>query len=255
MVSSNNFGYYPPKSIAQKFGNTIDRMNYEDLRKQYMTEADSRLLKRRQNIPSVIVNKYMNDEDYLKIFLKMSPSDYKLIQKNSDLDPYWKPGLKFTLFSTENKDSFYVKNHEILEKEIDSMNVVKRKLRFKRKSMKDSTEINSITAQMNSITSSISDKRKNFNDIIDTFEEKKLQKTINAFLDLTDIEINDSDAKPDLDCYFFQHSNDNEKGLMCMYPMDSLTLGKQELYYYKKNENNSRSVNVKIPFYKVRSNN
>lgn len=81
IFSNNNFAYYPPPSNALQFGYTVDRMNYEDLRRAYLTEVESSISKRRQVIPNIILNKYQNDEDYLSIFLKMDASDYKIIQK------------------------------------------------------------------------------------------------------------------------------------------------------------------------------
>jgi len=222
-----------------------------------MTEVDSRISKRRQNIPNIVLNKYLNNEDYLRIFLKMNPSDYITIQKNTDISPYWKPGLNFTLFSSdENKDPYYTKENKILEIEFDSLRAIRRKLRNRRKLSKDSIKINSLTSEIDSISSYITNKRSRYMEKAKLFEEEKQERTIQAFLDLTEIEIDDANVKSDLDCYFFQHSNNNEKGLMCLYPMDSLNLGKHELYFYKevkrRSSDNPKITELKIPFYKVR---
>jgi len=259
MFTNNNFAFYPTGSNAKKFGNTIDRMNYEDLRKEYMTEVDNRVAKRRQNISNIILNKYLNNEDYLSIFLKMKPTDYKLIQRNTDLEPYTKPGLNFTLFSSnKNKDSFYKEGNAILNEEFDSLRAIRTNLRRSKRGVKDSTKIKVIDLEMDSITNYIMEKRSKFNEESVLFEEKKQANIINAFLDIIELEINDVDIRDDVDCYFFTHANNDEKGLMCLYPMDSLALGKQELYYFKeeKRSNSSSSKNnieIRIPFYKVRS--
>lgn len=258
MFSNNNFAYYPPSSSAQKFGNTIDRMNYEDLRREYLTEVSSRVSKRRQNIPNILLNKYMNDEDYLSIFLKMDPSDYKLIQKKSELDPYWKSGVHFTLFSSNrNKDRFYTKGNDSLSVEFDSLRVARRGIKKQLRKSKDSTLMNRYTEQIDSITSYMNNKRQKFNEEGERFEEKKQSEIIDAFLDLIEIEINNVNIREDLDCYFYRHPNNDEKGLMCLYPMDSLSLGKQELYFFKeiktRSNNNEKNINMKLPFYKVRS--
>lgn len=258
IFSNNNFTYYPEDSKSQKFGNTIKKINYEDLRKEYLSELEPRVSQRRQNLPNIILNKYMNDDDYLKMFLKMASSDYKVIQQNTDLSAYWKSGFNFSLFtSNRNEDIFYTKGEESLETEIDSINSSIKKLKRSRNALKDSTEIKKINLQIDSLSSSITDKRKVFEEKSDLFEEEKQTKIIKAFLDLVDLEINDTDIKNDLDCYFFQHSNNGEKGIMCMYPMDSLEMGKNVLKYFKEdqsgNENRKRDIQMKIPFYKVSS--
>lgn len=258
IFTNNNFVYFPPDSMAQKFGNTIDRMNYEDLRKEYMTEVDSRISKRRQNIPNIILNKYLNDEDYLKIFMKMDPTDYQLIQKNTAIDPYWKTGINFSLFSsTKNTDRFYKEGRDSLEARLDSLRVIRRKLRKDRRNTEDTLKINSYTATIDSISNFITSTREQFLQQGIAFEEKKQKQTLEAFLDLIELEVNAQDAKPRLDCYFFEHPNNNEKGIMCLYPMDSLALGKNELYYYKEIKGSARqkdrTIDIILPFYKVRS--
>ncbi|MEM9545674.1 MAG: hypothetical protein AAGA77_06860 [Bacteroidota bacterium] len=257
VFSNNNFSYYPPNSIIKNFGNTVDRMHYEDLRKEYMTEVDSKISKRRQNIPSIILNKYQNNEDYLKIFLKMASTDYMALQENTDISPYWKSGLNFTLFSSnEKKDPFYVKGNKELELEFDTLRANRRKLRSLRRNSKDSVEMNAFTIQIDSITTYISKKRDAFLKEAQKFEENKQEKIIQAFLDLVELQIDDVDIEEDLDCYFFEHPNNDEKGLMCLYPMDSLALGPHQIYFYKevkRRTGKDRITNMKLPFYKVRN--
>jgi len=257
MFSNNNFSFFPPEKVGLKFGNTIDRMLYEDLRKTYLTEVEPRVSKRRQNIRRIILNKYMNDEDYLEIFLKMSPTDYKLVEKNTDLEPYWKSGFKFTLFTSDkNEDSFYKEGKGILDIEIDSLRSIRSQLKKSKSGVKDSTILKAIDIQTDSISENIKNKRKEFKEKGNQFEEEKQIKTIQAFLDLIELEINDTEIKDDLDCYFFQHSNNDEKGLLCLYPMDSLAYGKNEVYYFKgafDEGNSNNNITLKIPFYKVRS--
>ncbi|MDF1695697.1 MAG: hypothetical protein P1U56_07705 [Saprospiraceae bacterium] len=259
MFTNNNFAYYPPSTTIQQFGNAIDHMNYEDLRKNYMTEVDNDISKRRQIIPTIILNKYMNDEDYLKIFLKMSASDYKLIQRKTDIDPYWKPGFNFSLFSNnKNEDSFYKERKDSLEEEFDSLRIVRRTLRKERRALKDTLQRNVLQDEIDSINSEIEVKRAEFKAESVSYEEEKQEKIIEAFLSLTELEVDDKDIKEELDCYFFKHPNKDEKGILCLYPMDSISYGKHDLYFYKEgrktnNNNNSNDINIKIPFYKVHS--
>jgi hypothetical protein len=259
MFSNNNFIFYPPSSNALQFGNTLDKMFYEDLRKEYMTEVDAQISKRRRTIPNIVLNKYLNDEDYLKIFLKMDPSDYVQIQNNADLDPYWKGGFNFTLFTSERyKDKFYKKGNDLLESEFDTLRTTRQDLRRQKRATEDTIQIKKIDAQIEEISSYINNKREKFKEEGIVFEENKQKRTIEAFLDIIDLDINDTNAKNNLDCYFFQHSNNNEKGLLCLYPMDSLSLGRHTLHFYKEIERDSgkknKIVNIKIPFYKVKKN-
>ena len=256
MFTNNNFTYFPGDPNDKSFGNTIDRMHYEDLRKEYLEEADIPVSTRRQNIPGIILNKYMNDEDYLKIFLKMEPKDHRLIRKYSDVDPYWKSGFNFSLFtSEEHKDKFYVEGQKQLSIELDSIRSVRRELRKQRRKSSDSLEIKKLDLQIDSITDFVDAKRSAFKDEGFKFEEEKQTRTINAFLNLYSLEINDKDAKPDMDCFFYRYHNNDEKGVLCLYPMDSLALGKQLLHYSKKTstKNENAKDEMKIPFYKVRS--
>ena len=259
MFSNNNFVFYPPSSNAQQFGKTINRMNYEDLRKEYLSEVEPRVSKRRQVIPNIILNKYMNDEDYLRIFMKMNPTDYMQIQENENLDPYWKSGFNFTLFTTKTyKDRFYKEGNEALNVELESVRLLRRELRKKKRHLKDSIQIKTVDTQIDSLSEIITTKRNQFNEKGILYEEEKQTKTINAILDLSEIEINGSDIRENMDCYFFEHSNNNEKGVMCLYSMDSLSFGKHELYFYKeivtsRSGDNKRKITLKIPFYKVSS--
>jgi len=258
LFSNNNFAYYPPNSNVQKYGNTVDRMNYEDLRNEYLSEVSHRISRRRYIIPNITLNKYFNDEDYLSLFLKMDPTDYKLIQNNTDIDPYWKTGFNFSLFSSDKyEDRFYRKGKAKMEIEFDSIRIIKRDLRKKKRKTKDSTLIKQYDVEIDSLSAYMENKRNKFKEKGVIFEEQKQDKIINSFLDLIELELNGYDIKADLDCFFFKHSNNNEKGLLCLYPMDSLSLGKQELYYYKEvktqSENVNKDIDIKLPFYKIRS--
>jgi hypothetical protein len=258
MFSNNNFAFYPPAINAQQFGNTINRMNYEDLRNEYLTEVESSVSKRRQVIPSIIINKYQNDEDYLSIFLKMDASDYKLIQKNSDIEPYWKPGFNFTLFnSVKNEDSYFTNNKALMEVKYDSLRSIRRDLKKNLRKTKDSILQKKYEAEINSINDDISKRRDISKELGNVFEEQKQNKIIQSFMDLIELEVNDLDIKPNLDCYFFRHHNNDEKGILCLYPMDSLSLGKHKIYFEKEKStrrtDRNNNIKIKIPFYKVKN--
>lgn len=143
--------------------------------------------------------------------------------------------------------------------QFDSLRTIRRELKKKQRATKDSLLSKKYDAEINSITEKISKRRDEFKAKGITFEESKQSKIINAFLDLIELEINDSDIKSDIDCYFFQYQNNNEKGIMCLYPMDSLSLGKHDLNYFKEKrtqkENRNNDVTIKTPFYKVRNKN
>lgn len=259
MFSNNNFIYYPTSENDQQFGYTINRFCYDDLRKEYLSEYTLSKNDRRHDIPDVVLNKYMNDDDYLSIFLKMHPGDYKSIQKNTDIEPYWKSGFNFTLFSSEtNTDKFYKLGNEKLQIEFDSLRTIRRKLRATKRKTKDSLLIKGVNDQIDSISDYLAIKREAFVKKGIAFEEEKQKKTINAFLDLMTIEINENNAKPLMDCYFFQHPNNSQKGLMCVYPMDSLNFGKQLLHVKKRRSpgtgKSSKGTDVLLPFYKVHNN-
>lgn len=257
MFSNNNFAYFPPSSDAQLFGNTINRMNYEDLRKAYLTEVESNISKRRQVIPNIILNKYKNDEDYLNIFLKMDASDFKLIQNKSDIEPYWKPGFNFTLFSNNrNKDSYYSNNKDQMEEDFDVLRTRRRTLKKEKRIAEDTLNYAVIDAEIDSINTYIEEQKKLYKEKNTKFAEDKQTRIINAFLDLVELEIDDNQIEQDLDCYFFRHHNNDEKGIMCLYPMDSLSMGKHLLYFAKEknkvgNKTQNDTIRMKLPFYRV----
>ena len=89
--------------------------------------------------------------------------------------------------------------------------------------------------------------------ILDSLHQNKLDKIQNIFKDINQIYIDDIPYNDQLNCKFYIHPNLGEKGLLCYFPTDSLTLG-NHLLTLKRTTYNTRELDslvikeINIPF-------
>lgn len=259
LFETNNFEYFPPNYLSTEYGERVSYAYYDDLRYEYSNEINTKLKK---SLPSVTINKFTNDEPFIKIFLKMSPFETKDISESSDVQPYFESGLSFSLFSDNRKnDSFYDEVAKEKSAALKDIRQVRREI--KNKARKEKSEEIKLTYnnQIDSLDNIIAEREIVFEKKILELEALKLEKTKKAIRDEYVLKLNDIDIKDELDCYFFTHPNNEEKGLLCLMPIDSLSYGKHT-FSYKSNiqilnpvngDIMDRSRNIKLPFYRVRS--
>jgi len=258
IFTNNNFSFFPPSDLSSKSGELIKNYNYDDLRQVYFSQTinESKVFM----LPLVTLNKFMNDEKYLQIFLKMRPRDIEKIKAKSGREPYYKSGMTFTMFSSSRKkDDFYSSESKSKISALKDIRVERRQLRRSKKNVKDEALLQKIDAQLDSLNVIINKKDKEYDDNISAQEQKKLTDVKKGFLDLFELEIDHRDIKDDLNCFFYSHPYADDKGLLCIYPTDSLSYGQHEFYYYK-NDTRINPVNKDVinkyyehtlPFYQI----
>lgn len=260
IFSTNNYNFFPPSEESIDLGHRLTLNSYDDLREEAYRLEDNLT---NWKLPRLSINKFMNDEPYLKYFLKMRPGDSESISENTDHDPYFKEGTIFSLFRSDRTD-VELENEIIkqLHAHNDSLRKERTKLRRKRRLSSSDIEKNAFSNSMDSIGIKIEGNISKLSKEEVKLKDLKLEEVKNAFLATWSLTIDEKEILDDSDCYYFVHANNSEKGVLCLYPMDSLSTGKHELYFEKKQTlvnpvNKSVSYRFEdgaIPFYKVLAN-
>ncbi len=237
---------------AKKYGLYMSKISYEDERAKWYNENDMQRELKKEKLPLATLSQFMVDKPYLEIFIKMLGNDQYMLTEMDSLSPYKKAGLRFSLFSN-NKHENPVKEKLELDRLDATRNlrtqrkeIRKRKFRSKNKSLLK--PIDSLTVLIDSINEIWYEKE-------DRASEIRLNNTISTMLGHAKLSIDGKSILSEIDCYKYEHPNFKELGLLCVYSMDSIDIGKHifsvERDYYSISSETLREDVLKIPFYKV----
>lgn len=252
LFSNETYPYYD-SGEADDYSLYINKMQYEDERTKWYSENNMKKELTKHGLPRLTISQFQVDKPYLEIFIRMLGNDQYLYQKDS-LVPFQKPGFRFSLFSDDDEDD------PTLEKMTKERVSLTRELRKERRALKKAVKkdpsnvtninrVDALTTEIDSIINYWTEKQA-------TYKENRISSVIDKVLSYNELTIDGVDIRPELDCYFFTHPNFNEKGILCMYPTDSLARGKHILVsdrtLYNYSDESEKQVNDPVPFYIVR---
>ena len=79
------------------------------------------------------------------------------------------------------------------------------------------------------------------------YQEERISNIKEGLKNLYSVKLDTVEINDDLECEYYIHPNMKERGLMCYYPIDSLTSGKHMLKIYKEDVRS-----IRVPFRKVK---
>jgi len=252
LFSNETYPYFDSDE-ADDYSLYISKVQYDDERTKYYNENNMKKEFSKHGLPRVSLSQFQVDRPYLEIFIRMLGNDQYLYQKDS-LKPFQKPGFRFSLFSSDDEED------QTLEKMTKERVALTRDLRKERRNLRKllKKDPNNKTHEhrIKALTTEIDSTIDFWTQKEEKYKAEKISKIIETTLNYNKLSIDGHDIKDDLDCYFFAHPNFDEKGILCMYPTDSLALGRHillsERTVYNYGEKSESQVSDPVPFYIVR---
>lgn len=260
LFSNNNMPYFEEGWTLMQKGKYINDASYMDLREERLETLPPYERKKFRNIiPHTVLSQFYVDIDYPSLFFKYYKMDQFLYEHGSDIEPIFKQGLQLTLFgNNRNKD----KRIENIERSQDSIFLENRSelkaLRLelsKIDSVESSTLHNLLTdsiSRINAINSKISQRKKSLRS---TYRDSQYQEILEFMMDQIYVSIDSISIDSSMQCYFYNHPNNNEKGILCHFDISELASGMHEIQVQRNfnytEENKISTQKFTLPFIKL----
>jgi len=250
------FSPYPHWSYdaANDQGLYISKLNYDDERLKWYDENSMKKELHSERLHAITLSQFMVDKPYLEIFLKAYGEDQFMLSQKDSIEPYFKPGLRFSLFSSSKADN------EAIEKIDQERLTANKDLRDKKKDMRKSFSSGEIdrttyTTAKDSLNKLIEEIDRHYEEVEKKYELERVDTIIKTTVGHFNLEIDGQTIEDELDCFKYRHPNLKERGILCLYPMDSLSIGRHMIEAnrkrYRPNQDRISTRNYKIPFYKI----
>lgn len=218
------FPYFPDKENNYNQYNKESQYilawnNYDDLREKNIAISG----KERKRLGYISLSNYRIKGTHASLFLREISTDEELFSKKYSISPYRKSGLQNKVFGISETDSLIYK---LKKKKKEALKKIYKKNK-KLKKEKNQGFLDGVKVGMKGIKSTyeIDSVKKYWRKRIEEAKEKKIINIRNAFLDLNKISIDGKPFNKALSCRFYIHPNLQEKGLLCEFSVDSLSLG------------------------------
>lgn len=260
LFSHNNYSFFPDVDEARSIGTYIDDYAYEDrmllaIKSQDVDEQKSYKGERRE----IVLDKYYMDSEYPSLFIYMRPTDQDYFSKGKKMSPFYKSGFRWDLFTdSEFEDPEKKQLEDDLDKGITSIRKVIRVQRDSSRAVKDSVGKLAIERSIQLLKDSATSMETAKQDQLKNWSNQKIKQVLDTMRTFFTIHINEVDYTDSLRCYFYQHPNLGEKGLLCHFPSANIAKGSNELkvdrtyYWERKNIEPVGHSKVILPFIKVK---
>ena len=247
-----NYAYFPSFDIDTRYANrihaeSIHYIYYDDEREAYYNtfrRDGDRIDKQIINYASLPTYEIEGSE--LKLFLRYTNKDDELLKEEyPDLYPYRKRGLRHQLFFKNREED---KNNKL-----DSLEALES--RIARSMLKrgiapegaDSALVEKYSCYSEEdFDQVIEEIRSDYSNKIWAHEEDRIKKIKDGLKNLYSVKLDDASIVDELECQYYIHPNMRERGLICYYPIDTLSSGKHML---KISKEDARAI--RLPFRKI----
>jgi len=239
--------------------NAIDWHFYDDMREAHLlTYSRNKERPNRNKIHLASLHAYEIEKGKTgKLFLEYREYDENRLKgRNAMLTPFRKKDLRLKLFSSnQEKDSI---DAAILKKEVKELRILRQANRKdKLEGYTDQKDIELFESFKQTIEDQGKrclecDIEKKYKDLRHEHYKEKIETTVELLRDLNTIRINGKKWNEQLDCSFYIHPNMHERGLLCYFETDSLTIGKNFLEVDRGPCKDCHNEYLKIPFRLVR---
>ena len=246
MMSLEKYAFIPSSEDVSPYGFLVDKYtvhwnNYDDLRFDYhATFSDRDRPIEKSNIVIASLNAYESSEEQGSVFLKYVRSDNDLLKRlNPDFNIFREEGVRHRIFSKGK-----VEDPKIEELTRDEVNEIRAMLSIVRDNGEVADSVlqkidSSMLARIRSSTRDDIPKlrsqiERKYWDLREDHSEYRVSRALDLVLDNFRVTIDGKYYNDSLNCFFFTHPNMHEQGLLCHFPMNSLTKGDHMMYVEKK---------------------
>lgn len=258
--------FIPDFDLRSGYHNQVSKLSvnwlyYDDLREAHFNTFNTgNDLPLKEKIYRVSLDQYENDDNSLSLFLEYQSGDEKFIEDATGIKPFREAGIGHTFFAKGIiKDPGLVK--------IDSIYVIRSKLLSQVVKKPDdpieetlrSTYNDDIVYWQKHSENELSTLREELSSDLESqknnYIENKLNTILKAIINMYAFTINDQEVNPSVS-YFMEHPNLHEKGVICYFPLDSISQGNHMLKIIKNRHHKDCSKGCSsrtfyLPFRKV----
>jgi hypothetical protein len=256
-VFTNNLKpHFPTQTVLVQEGYAVNDIYYEDLyfeRLKYLSEQE--IHDDRVKGKNIRLGKFYNDKDHIKVFVKMLNTDHDLLKEKYGLNPFFKQGFNFSLFSDDEFNDTLKVKHISEDKTYSSL---KDSIRAKRRALRNGSidslqqvylnqEIDQLRSKRDSIVAVYESLQKDYN-------REQPQEILNAYKEIVQFELNEQ-MVDSLTNYFHVHPFNKEKGILFYLPVDSLvvngfnSISIERKVYNEFSDNSLKTQIFKLPFH------
>lgn len=219
---------------------------YDDLRAAYL--QNNQVDKEKSIISLVSLGKYEVTDHYQSIFLRMLAKDDQYLEKIMGVQPNLKTGFIMEIQNQFVEDSTEENIKKYFTKE-------KARLTKLRMTSKDERIRSALSRQVDSLN----DVKK---DSLDRYYKQINDLRIQSFMTIFDMEIDGIPYTDSLQCRWFIHPNNGEKGVLCYFPVKNMPPGWHKVHVKKKiyeerdddrlkqKKDTFRISHIEVPFFK-----
>jgi len=203
----------------------------------------------------ITLSQFMVDKPLMEIFIQLRGSDQYMLSEIDNISPYKNPGFNFSLFSNDEYDDPNIE--DLNEQKLAATEVYreqKKRLRKQKVTARLTKEM--LKVKKDSIQTLMDDEYIVWEEKIETYKKDHIKQVINGLKEHVQFSLDNKSIQDDLDCYMYKHPNFGELGILCIYSLDSLSMGKHLMDikrdYYNMSDKDIMTSDISIPFYKVK---
>ena len=224
IIENNPNPYLPDKNLLLSKGLTIDDYYYDDLRNIKLQEFPNEERKiNKQTLKVISLKEFNIDSNNSSIFIRLDKNMVKLVELDSTISPFKKPGLSIRWWFNREKieDKTVLATKSGKEKELSTL-INERKQLKKEKNKNNEIKIDSLNKLIAQRTKFWEEKINMASDIHLQNIQKKYLENISLYIDDAKVELNQ--------CFYYTHPHFKELGLKCFFDTDTLAKG---IHYVK----------------------
>lgn len=209
-----------------------------------------------------VLDKFYMNEPYSSIFFKFDIKDQDLFQKNDKIQPYFKQGFNWNLFSTDLFKDTVINSIEHNSK-VGRSSILKeaKSIRSAISQEQDTNIISIYKNRLKAIKDILIVINAQKDDVIDIYKNNKINNILNSFKKYISINVDHIELRDSLQCYFYEHPNLGEKGILCYFnnsfiPIGIHSLKIKRIRYLKMEAKDSTkikfdTIKYTLPFIKI----
>lgn len=226
MFENNANPYVPPRDNMIANGVLLDDYYYDDLRQKLLEEYSNDDRKNnKQHLKWISLEQFEITKSWSSLFINIDGKLIEMLEKDSTINPYKKPGISFKWFGLSNKKDD--KLVQLRENRKQALKPIFEQRRTLSKQLKKQFN-NETKSKIDSINKIIETKIAFWNHQETKMEKDKIDQIISGFLSHTKFYVDSIPLNLEK-CYFYTHPHFKEKGLRCFFNTDSLTNGLHQI--------------------------
>ncbi len=258
LISNDNYPHFPDTMEAVSEGLMINDYYYDDLRNQlYESKTENDKETFTHNLPRVSFSHFHVRDDYCSFFMRMLQSDQDYLIDEAKIDPYRKRGLRIGLFGS-NKFEDEFDGDEKVKRDSIIIPLKEKRLQLKEQWYFENQKDTVLEQKIDSLTALIQAESDKWYSIRDSLADFKMSNIKDFLTEQIRFKVDSTNYVDSLSCFYYEHPNYGEKGILCHFPTKNITQGPHsfsfERDYWSKRSKQTYDYKVVLPFIKYNSN-